>query len=205
MRGNAHAIISGAAGAVLATLTYQPLLPSVLFGAVGGLLPDIDHPHSTLGRYVPWPAAAVENHRTGFVANGRRWFGGHTVWHRGETHSVGAVGIATMGAMGTTVGALDWARHTSALVAALARGGLHLPGPWEAGAVVGAAVLVGYLSHLVADLVNVSPQMLWWPFSRRMVHVPHWHGISERSEAGHWAEAGAVVLALIGAVAVVVR
>lgn len=103
MRGGAHAALGAAAAIPLALLAGPGWgIPLALAGAVGGLLPDIDHPHSTLGRWVPWPAVAVENRRTGFVAHGRRWFGGHTVWHRHETHSLGAAAIAAL----TTAAAL---------------------------------------------------------------------------------------------------
>ncbi len=170
-------------------------------GAFGGLLPDIDHPHSTLGRWVPWPVASVENHRTGFILHGRAWFGGHTVWHRHETHSVGAAGIAAL----VTLAGLWWS--AARLAAWSVRHGAHLPVPpgvagLEIAVGCAAAVLVGYLSHLAADLVNPSPIMLLWPFSRRMIH-PKWApAIREASAGGRWAERGAVLAALIIAGAV---
>ncbi len=202
MRGTAHAIIGGSAGALLAAAIHQPVLPLALCGAGAGLLPDIDHPYSALGRYVPWPTATgPENHRTGFVAHGRRWFGGRTVWHRGETHSVGAAAIAGAAAGGITVGVSAWVRaHAGAgILAVLARAGLH-PHPWAAGASVAAAVLSGYVSHLVADTANRSPQMLWWPMRRRLVHAP-WKGVKEASTAGHLVEVAAAGLAALAAVA----
>lgn len=199
MRGMAHGVIGAAVGCGVVVALAPPSPPTVMLaalcGAVAGLLPDIDHPHSTLGRYVPWPAAAMENHRTGFVAHGRRWFGGRSVWHRGETHSVGAAGIAALVAGGVATWALRGLP--------LARMGM--PGPWALGGLVAAVVVAAYGSHLAADLVNVSPQMLWWPFRRRMVHVPHWHGIREASPAGHLVEAAVSGLAALAAVALLIH
>ena len=97
MRGGAHAALGAAAAIPLALLAGPGWgIPLALAGAVGGLLPDIDHPGSTLGRFVPWPAVTVENHKTAMTIHGRRWFGGHVVWHRHETHSVGAAAMAAV-------------------------------------------------------------------------------------------------------------
>ena len=102
MRGPAHAAVGAVAAIPLALLVGTPFaIPLALAGAFGGMLPDIDHPGSTLGRWVPWPAASAQPQRTGFVLRGRRWFGGHTVWHRHETHSLGA---AVTGATLVTLG-----------------------------------------------------------------------------------------------------
>ncbi len=203
VQGRTHAVLGACAAVPIAILMGGGLALWVCAaaGAFSGLLPDIDHPGSTLGRWVPWPAVAVENHRTGFVAHGRRWFGGRTVWHRHETHSVGAAGIAALLALGVTCWPLarlaDWAGHH----------GAHLPvAPGIAGlegaAGIAATVLVGYLSHLIADMANPSPQMLLWPFSRRMVH-PKWApAIREASSAGRWIEHGAALVAILAAVAV---
>lgn len=196
MRGDAHLVIGACAAVPVALLGggHLALFPCALAGAVGGLLPDIDHPHSTLGRCVPWPAVETVNHRTGFVAHGRRWFGGRKVWHRGETHSVGASGIAAI----VAGGAVWWPSLVAMRALARVRD-IGLP-PGEvalamAGMVAG-SVLAGYLSHLVADLANVSPQMLWWPFSRRLVRV--WRGIREAD--GRWAEVVGMAAACAGAV-----
>jgi len=201
LTGSTHAIIGACAAVPVAILAGGHLaLPlCAAAGAFGGLLPDIDHPHSTLGRWVPWPGVAVENHHSGFVAHGRRWFGRHTVWHRAETHSVGAAGMAAVLTMVATWWPmwrlLAWASHLHDLPPThlgFAAGGLAMA--------LAASVLTGYLSHLLADALNVSPQMLWWPFSRRMVHIPRWHGLSERSAAGQWAEVGAVLVGLVFAI-----
>ena len=200
MRGTAHAIIGGAAGAVLAALTHTPVVPLALIGALGGLLPDGDHPYSTLGRYIPWPTTERQG-RGDFVAHGRRWFGGRTIWHRGETHSVGGASIAGIGAGGLTVVVSRWARGTARVAEALGRVGVH-PHPWAWGGLAAAALGAGYLSHLLADTVNRSPQMLWWPFTRRMVHPP-WRGVREASPAGQAIEWAAALVAAVGALLVV--
>ncbi len=60
---------------------------------------------------------------------------------------------------------------------------------------------MGFLRHLVADMANPSLRMLWWPLSRRMIH-PRWlPAVREATPAGHWVEHGAVLMALIGALA----
>ena len=197
VRGNTHAVIGACACVPLAILlggsVMLPICASA--GAIGAVLPDIDHPHSALGRFVPWPAAAVENHHTGFVAHGRRWFRGRTVWHRGETHSIGGAGIAVLATLGIgrwLFGAtFAWLQQRGAPAVG------NLPEfAWGLAAIAAAAVLVGYLSHLVADMANPSPQMLWWPFSRRMVH-PRWApAIPEASVHGQWLERGAVIAAI---------
>lgn len=65
-------------------------------------------------------------------------------------------------------------------------------------AILGAGgTLGGYLNHLVADTANPSPQMLWWPLSRRMVH-PRWApAIPEASPRGQWLERGAALPSII--------
>ena len=202
MRDHTHAVIGACACVPLAILLGGSVMLPICAaaGAIGALLPDIDHPHSAWGRFVPWPAVAVENHRTGFVAHGRMWFGGRTVWHRGETHSVGAAGIAVL----ATLGLGRWL--FGATFAWLRRHGApslgNLPEfAWGLAAVAAVAAGVGYLSHLAADLANPSPQMLWWPFSRRMIH-PRWTpAIPEASVRGQWLERGAVLVCVVGALA----
>lgn len=187
MRGAAHAVIGAAGVAAVAHFIGHtaPLVPLAALGAVGGLLPDVDHPHSTVGRYVPWPAVERPG-RGGITLHGRRWFGGHIVWHRGETHSVGGMALAGLGAGGATGGLCRWARGAARVAAMLARVGIQ-PHPWAWAAWAASAVAGGYATHLVADTANRSPQMLWWPLSRRMVRPP-WRGVAESSPAGHTVE-----------------
>lgn len=65
-----HTTIGAAAGAAAAAVTGDNLLIGVLVGGVAGLLPDLDHPSSTLGRLLP------------------RWWHKLTPGHRGPTHTI---------------------------------------------------------------------------------------------------------------------
>ena len=56
---------------------------------------------------------------------------------------------------------------------------------------------MGYLSHLAVDSLNRSPQMLWWPLRRRLVHPP-WRGWREDSPAGRTVEWVAEAVAIAG-------
>ncbi len=175
MRGSTHLILGAAAAAPFAASAHAPALLAV--GALAGLLPDLDHPGSKIGRWVPWPAAVAPG-GDGFTKHGRRWFGGRVIWHRGEVHSIGAGIIA-------------------ATLAVLLAGALDL-GPWLPAGWLCATVLAAWCSHLAADLVNRSPIMLLWPLRRRMVRV--WRGLPEGSFLETLAElaaaAGAIWLAL---------
>ena len=55
MRGKAHLVCGIIAGAGISIATRQPIINSVLitgFSALFSLIPDIDHPQSTLGHYI---------------------------------------------------------------------------------------------------------------------------------------------------------
>ncbi len=181
MRGTAHLIIGACAGAAISVVLLGGgrglIVPAALVGVLGGLLPDIDHPRSTLGRLFPWPVASTPPNSRGFVRYGRRWFGRRTIWHRGETHSLGAAAIAGTGAF--------------ILFRWLAHAGLPVMHP----GILALALITGYLSHLAADLCNISPLMLGWPLSRRMVRLP-WNGVRENSMLGHVTEWTASLVAI---------
>ena len=56
---NAHTHVLGglaAAGLAISFGVSHPL-PLALASGLGGLVPDGDHPGSTIGRWVPWPTA----------------------------------------------------------------------------------------------------------------------------------------------------
>ena len=120
----------------------------LIAGVVGGLLPDADHPGSAIGRWIPWPSV-----RQGPYHVGRRRPGG-VIWHRGELHSAGAAVIA--GGIAATVTASF--RHS-------------LPPGSIALSAIG--IVIGYLSHLAADMLSPSPQMLLWPLSHERWR-PEW-------------------------------
>lgn len=175
MRGYTHLIVGAAIAAPFVSYAHAPALLAA--GALAGLLPDVDHSGSTVGRWVPWPAV-VREVRPGLVKHGRHWFGGRVVWHRGEVHSFGAGVIATM-----VVTTLAWFLDL----------GWWLPTGWLV-----PVVFLAWCSHLAADCINRSPIMLWWPLNRRMVRI--WRGLPEGSLLETLAEIatalGAVWLAL---------
>ncbi len=104
-------------------LGMSPFDPIALTLATGGsLLPDIDHPHSWVGRrtwMISRPLAAI-------------------IGHRGLTHSFLAVIACSL--------LLRWHGVSHAVVAPL---------------------MVGYLSHLGADLLTSGGLRLAWPLQRR--------------------------------------
>lgn len=159
MTGRTHLI-----GGLLAGLATATVLsvgnPVVLAAAatLAGPLPDIDHPGSMYGRYVPLPGIVVRNgqleswlplHGFHFHQGGRagRMFPGRgIVWHRGPTHSLAATVV--FGVFVWTV--LHFVSPSLAVPAAL-------------------GAVAGYLSHLLLDMLNISPVALWWPFRKRGV------------------------------------
>lgn len=122
MRARSHVVIGCAAWAGLTSLGGLPLEPVGLgLATLGALLPDIDHPHSWVGRRLPWlslPLSAL-------------------LGHRGVTHSLLAVGLG--------LGLL------------LVQGAGWLAAP----------IVLGYLSHILADGLTNSGVPLFWP-SRRL-------------------------------------
>lgn len=130
--GPVHAGIGGAVGAlvvardhVLAPLPHHVALGGLVVGiaVVGALLPDVDDPHTTLGRFVPWLAMLLPKHTRitphGLVRDA----------HRGLTHR------------------LRWAPVAGLLAAFLGARWLG----WSGASALGLAVALGFLSHLVAD------------------------------------------------------
>lgn len=163
MNGHTHMIGGMLAGAVLAPIVGQigtHLLPFVAAAALAAPLPDIDHPGSMYGRFVPLPGVAkvfgrIEPYVRGPFGNGERSFGhvGRRVpfgvlWHRGPTHSV------AMALVFGTVGYLAASRVVPALALCL-----------------GVGILTGYLSHLALDELNVSGEHFLWPLNRRELRL----------------------------------
>jgi membrane-bound metal-dependent hydrolase YbcI (DUF457 family) len=162
--------------------------------AGASLLPDIDHPGSTvartlgpatrlLARTVSWVADWVRDRTCGCCATPT------TGGHRTLTHT--AVGAATMGAVVSGTGLLfgrwvaavvvfcvaalavralprRWRRKGSAvgvgLVAGLAVLGLPADASWWW---VGLAVALGCLVHSLGDALTLSAVPLWWPLRIR--------------------------------------
>lgn len=110
---------------------FEPL--AAVLAITGGLLPDIDHPRSWVGRrlaLIAWPMARL-------------------CGHRGVTHSLLAL---------LAIAGLWW------LVA-------HPQAPQRATVSLLLPMLVGYLSHLLADFLTPAGVPLLWP-SRRRFAVP---------------------------------
>jgi inner membrane protein len=124
MMAGSHVVVGIAAWTLAAPhLGLSPLDPAALaMATAGSLLPDIDHPHSWVGRrawLISRPLAA-------------------TIGHRGLTHSIVAVIVCCL--------LLRWQGLSRAVLAPL---------------------MVGYLSHLGADLLTSSGLRLAWPLRQR--------------------------------------
>jgi|SRR5580704_14503323 membrane-bound metal-dependent hydrolase YbcI (DUF457 family) len=176
MRGQTHLIAGAAAALPLALPNHGYEMAAVCAaGALGALLPDLDHAHSLAGRWLPWPSRTQQ--RGSYVAHGRRWFG-HTIWHRDEFHSL-------------TVGLL----FGLALYVGASRLQTPLPEAWILP--LSLALTIGFWSHLFLDLVNVTPQMLLWPLSRRRLRPCPFPGIRQASILGGFLES-LVILGALG-------
>jgi inner membrane protein len=70
MMKRSHALIGGAAGVATAHATGASMLAGGIVAGMAALLPDLDHPHSAVGRLLP------------------RWWHRLTPGHRGPTHSL---------------------------------------------------------------------------------------------------------------------
>lgn len=159
MNGHTHLL-----GGLLAGMVAAPLLgfghPAALIiaSALAGPLADVDHPGSWYGKFVPLPGLArVKGHIEPYFRGrfGNDWLARGQVgratpfgvmWHRGPTHSVAAA-VAT-GVLGF-LGALGAVPHMAVAI--------------------GIGVVVGYLSHLGLDALDIMGQQMLWPFNRKRV------------------------------------
>jgi hypothetical protein len=145
MRGVTHAALGAAAALPVAAVAqhFLPVLgaPVIAAGALGGLLTDVDHPHSLAGRLVPLRFLAVRQpvSPTFALCGWRTPFG--VLWHRGPVHSrlVGLVASILVGL------GVAWAVNPllDATIHFLARGAGSLG--WGAGA--GALLYLGWRRH----------------------------------------------------------
>ena len=57
MMKRSHFLVGGAAGVAVAHTIGDSILAGGIVGGLAGLLPDVDHPHSAVGRLLPlwWP------------------------------------------------------------------------------------------------------------------------------------------------------
>jgi len=184
MNVHTHWLGGFAAGVALAAAAPAHALVLVTAATLAAPLPDLDHPGSAYGRWVPLPGVArihgrVEPYRPGPFGNAQAAGGqvGRATpfglgWHRGGMHSLVAAGLAA-GIVGTAAQAL-WPGQ----------------GVW-----VALGVLAGMLSHLALDALNVMGQAWFWPFSRR-----RWRLRWPRIRVGSAGE-GVVALLLLGGLA----
>lgn len=183
MTGRTHLLGALAAAAWVVPWTGHPLTVA-LSAMAGGLLPDWDHPHSTLGRWIPWPSVEAAQGPGRPPRVGRAGWP-HPIWHRHQAHSV------------ALAGALTGAAAAGAAIAR-AHGWGPLPGPLALG------LAVGQLSHLFLDGFNETRQWWGWPFTRRgfrwPVHAPvrgvdplAFLGCAALAAWGWWAHLAALV------------
>jgi inner membrane protein len=126
MMKRSHALIGAAAGVATAKAIGDSMVAGGVVACLAAVLPDLDHPNSAVGRFLP------------------RWWHRLTPGHRGPTHS------------------LAWCAALALLVT-------FATASWTSGQLLGAAVLAGALSHVVADGLTVAGVPLWWPWRRRRV------------------------------------
>jgi len=122
----------------------------IVCAMLGSIMPDIDHPSSTIGRLLPWISKPIE-----------RRFG-----HRAITHSaLGTVvaamvftttlGIAALVTQKVLLNSLPFSQLPTAfsLIALTFKDILRL----------GAAFTIGYASHLILDMITPRGIQLLWP------------------------------------------
>ncbi|WP_052190902.1 metal-dependent hydrolase [Chitinibacter sp. ZOR0017] len=110
-------------GCSVGILGRMPHIYEVAIAGAAGLLPDLDHPKSTLGRIVPYISIPLA-----------KLFG-----HRGITHSLLMVGLVIWFLL-THPGEREWP---------------VLP------------LVIGYLSHILGDLLTPSGVPLLWPVRKK--------------------------------------
>jgi len=161
-----------AAGVALSLGAGHPLT-LVLASGFGGLVPDWDHPHSTFGRWVPWPAIRHSRGPSVPPEVGRAGWP-HPIWHRHQAHSV--IGVAMASAILTILGLVGW-HGLHAITHGAGFGSATYPALW-----VGLGLGLGGLSHLFLDGFNQTRQWWAWPVSRRGFRWPL-HAPVKRTDA----------------------
>lgn len=186
MMGKAHALTGIAAGLGMTLYAAEFPVSDVVIGtavcAGAALLPDIDHPNSTISKTF------------GPLTGGLSWvMNTITGGHRRGTHSLPGIflmGIGTQAAVmyrETTAGKVALCLILSLLMSALVRL-LHIPGwfddfipiPIVAGIVcltsvpldiVPVALMAGCLVHVVGDIMTKTSCPIFWPFSKSGVKL----------------------------------
>lgn len=163
---NAHTHVLGglAAAGIALSLGMGHPVTLVLSSGFGGLIPDWDHPHSTIGRWIPWPALSHSRGPNLAPEVGRRGWP-HPIWHRHQAHSLIGSALASLAVLALF-----------AMLAGVVSDTLHLTAwtlPWMG---IFGGLFLGCLSHLALDAFNQTPQWWLWPFShqgfRWPIHAP---------------------------------
>lgn len=158
MKGTTHLLGGLGAGLAVAPLVPHPVV-MVAAATFGGLLPDWDHPRSTLGRWIPWPGVSAFQ-GPGLPPRWGRWGWPRPIWHRHQAHSL----VGTALAAGILCLVFNAVAHWALPPAAI---------PWP---LVALGLWVGALSHLFLDGFNQTPQWWGWPLTRRgfrwPIHAP---------------------------------
>jgi len=154
MRGVTHAAAGLVVGVALREATGDPTFWLPAAGMLGGLLPDIDEPNSTVA-HLPLAVSIV----TGLleaVTVALATLVKSVLGHRGAMHSLTlAVGVA----VGATMGALT--------LDAIAEANWAFRVP----ALVGPAMGVGYITHLITDAMTKTGVPLLWPLSSERIRL----------------------------------
>jgi membrane-bound metal-dependent hydrolase YbcI (DUF457 family) len=188
MMGRSHLLIASAGYLTLAAtapgaLGYLPpaqLAAGAVCAGAASLLPDLDCPGSTVARALG-PLSGLLARLVSLIAGGHR-NGTHSLlaWLAvsvgltlalGTRHSSAVALIVCVLACGLMLRVITGARATACAVLALGAAvalvtGVGLVDHWMPG-----AVLVGYGSHLLGDLVTVEGVPLLWPLSGRRQRV----------------------------------
>ncbi len=175
MRGVTHAAAGLVVGVALREATGDPTFWLPAAGMLGGLLPDIDEPNSTVA-HLPGklrktvrrtagkgPAGALVNLAVSIVTGlleavtvALATLVKSVLGHRGAMHSLTlAVGVA----VGATMGALT--------LDAIAEANWAFRVP----ALVGPAMGVGYITHLITDAMTKTGVPLLWPLSSERIRL----------------------------------
>lgn len=168
MNGQRHLVIGAAAGLVLAGGVGVEQAPIVLTTAVASLLPDLDHEHSTASAYARWAyhlgGAALAFHAAVQIL---------TVTGQPVAAAVGGIGVFIALTLAlSVVMPYRWVEHRGPLhsIAMALIVGLVTAVLFDSQA-LGLAMLVGWLSHLLADAPTYAGLPLLWPASDRMLHI----------------------------------
>lgn len=146
MTGRTHLLVGLAAGFFVAhTAGVQGfyIVPCVLMGGVGGLLPDIDHPKSIISGYMPGSGVLRL-----------------AISHRGPTHTLLGLALLLLGMV-----------ISIAILTPYLPGEMLDTGAVYHVSLAVLSVFTGYVLHLICDMATPAGIPLLWPFSRRAFRI----------------------------------